>query len=82
MKLTSYDLEELGVIDEIVLEPIGGAHFNKEETYENTKKAIVEGLLDLSGLSRTELREDRIDKYRGFGFFQRFNYDNLGGVKR
>ncbi len=82
MKLTSYDLEELGVIDEIVPEPLGGAHFNKEETYENTKKAIVEGLLDLSGLSRHELRDSRIDKYRNFGFFQRFNYDNLGGVKR
>ena len=82
MKLTSYDLEELGIIDDIVDEPIGGAHFNKEETFENTKKAIVEALLDLSGLSPLELREARIDKYRNFGFFQRFNYDNLGGVKR
>jgi acetyl-CoA carboxylase carboxyl transferase subunit alpha len=82
MKLTSYDLEELGIIDDIISEPLGGAHFNKEETYENTKKAIVEALLDLSGLSPLELRETRIDKYRNFGFFQRFNYDNLGGVKR
>jgi len=82
MKLTSYDLEELGIIDEIIREPLGGAHFNKEETYENTKKAIVEALLDLSGFSPLELREKRIDKYRNFGFFQRFNYDNLGGVKR
>lgn len=82
MKLTSFDLEELGVIDEIVPEPLGGAHFDRIQTFENTKKAIVEGLLNLSGLSRVELREKRNDKYRELGFFQRFNYDNLGGVKR
>jgi len=52
------------------------------QTFENTKKCIVESLLDLSGLSPIELREKRIDKYRNLGFFQRFNYDNLGGVKR
>ncbi len=82
MKLTSFDLEDFGIIDKIVPEPLGGAHFDKIQTFENTKKCIVESLLDLSGLSPIELREKRIDKYRNLGFFQRFNYDNLGGVKR
>lgn len=82
MKLTSYDLEEFKVIDRIVPEPLGGAHFNKEETFMNCKEAIVEELIDLIKLDPLELKEQRIDKYREFGFFQRFNYDNLGGVKR
>lgn len=82
MKLTSYDLEDFGIIDKIIKEPLGGAHFNKEETFINTKKVIVNELLNLIKLEPYELRETRIDKYRGFGYFQRFNYDNLGGVKR
>jgi len=81
MKLTSFDLEEFGVIDRIVKEPVGGAHFNKTETFENTKEAILEELHKLKRFTGIELREKRIEKYREFGFFQRFNYDNLKGVK-
>jgi len=77
MKLTSYDLEEFGIIDRIVKEPLGGAHFNKIETFQNTKKAILEELYELNKISGFDLKERRIDKYREFGFFQRFNYDNL-----
>jgi len=82
MKLTSYDLEEIKIIDRIIPEPIGGAHFNKEETFMNAKEVIVEELINLIKFDASDLREHRIDKYRQFGFFQRFNYDNLGGVKR
>ncbi len=82
MKLTSYDLEEFGIIDRIVAEPIGGAHFDPELTYEYTKVAIVEELDALRHMSNIDLRDARIKKYRDMGFFQRFNYENLGGVKR
>ena len=82
MKLTSYDLEDFGIIDEVIKEPLGGAHFNKTETFKNTKRALIHNLLDLSRFQAYDLREMRIDKYRNYGFFQRFNYDNLGGVKR
>ncbi len=77
MKLTSYDLEEFGIIDRIIKEPLGGAHFNKIETFKHTKKAILEELYELNKLDGFALRDKRIDKYRQFGFFQRFNYDNL-----
>ena len=77
MKLTSYDLEEFGIIDKIIKEPLGGAHFNKKKTFQNTKKAILEELYELRKLTGEELRESRMEKYRQFGFFQRFNYDNL-----
>jgi len=82
MKLTSYDLEDLGVIDQVIKEPIGGAHFDKETTFKITKSAIHKELNKLSRLTNIELRDTRIKKYRDMGFFQRFNYDNLGGVKR
>jgi len=81
MKLTSFDLEEFGIINRIIKEPLGGAHFNKLETFENTKQAILEELHKLKRFTGIELRDKRIEKYRNFGFFQRFNYDNLKGVK-
>ena len=81
MKLTSFDLEEYGVIDRVVKEPLGGAHFNKIETFKNTKQAILEELHKLKRFTGIELRDKRIKKYRDFGFFQRFNYDNLKGDK-
>jgi acetyl-CoA carboxylase carboxyl transferase subunit alpha len=82
MKLTSYDLEELGIIDGIIKEPIGGAHFNPNQTFEYTKIAILNELEELSEHSPIDLRDLRIKKYREMGFFQRFNYENLGGVQR
>ena len=82
MKLTSYDLEELGVIDDIIKEPIGGAHFDPLSTFEKTKRVLEAELRSYEGLSTLEIRESRIKKYRDLGFFQRFNYDNLGGAKR
>jgi acetyl-CoA carboxylase carboxyl transferase subunit alpha len=82
MKLTSFDLEEYGIIDRIIKEPLGGAHFNKKETFKNTKQAILEELHKLKRFTGIERRDKRIGKYRDFGFFQRFNYDNLKGVKK
>ncbi|QMS85434.1 acetyl-CoA carboxylase carboxyltransferase subunit alpha [Candidatus Xianfuyuplasma coldseepsis] len=82
MKLTSYDLEEFGIIDRIIAEPIGGAHFDPVVTYEYTKLAIIEELEQLMDLPPIDLRDLRIKKYRDMGFFQRFNYENLGGVSR
>ncbi len=77
MKLTSYDLEDFEIIDRIIKEPLGGAHFNKTKTFQNTKQAILEELYQLRKLTGEELRDSRMEKYRKFGFFQRFNYDNL-----
>ena len=77
MKLTSYDLEEYGIIDKIIKEPLGGAHFNKIKTFQNTKQGILEELYNLRKFTGEELRDTRMEKYRQFGFFQRFNYDNL-----
>jgi len=82
MKLTAYDLEEFSIIDRIVKEPLGGAHFDKEKTFMDTKAAILEEYYKLRRLSPTEIHYQRNNKIRNFGFLQRFNYENLGGIKR
>ena len=82
MKLTSYDLEEMGIIEGIIKEPVGGAHYNKEVTFETTKQIIHNELQSFKTMTHLEIRESRIKKFRDIGFFQRFNYENLGGVKR
>jgi len=81
MKLTSYDLKDFNIIDGIIKEPFGGAHFDKEETFRRTKKAILEEYYKLRRLSGTELHYQRNNKVRNYGFLQRFNYENLGGIK-
>lgn len=82
MKLTAYDLEEFNIIDGIIKEPLGGAHFDKNATFIETKKAILNEYFKLRRLSGTELHYQRNNKVRNFGFLQRFNYENLGGIKR
>ncbi len=72
----------MGIIDGIIKEPIGGAHFDKEATFEKTKQVIINEIENYRTSTHLEIRESRIKKYRDIGFVQRFNYENLGGAKR
>ncbi|MEM7462205.1 MAG: acetyl-CoA carboxylase carboxyltransferase subunit alpha [Pseudomonadota bacterium] len=67
MKITAQDLKELGVIDEIIAEPVGGAHRGREEVMEATASIIRSDLKDLSGLSPEELRTQRRNKFLAIG---------------
>ncbi len=67
LKITSADLKALGVIDEIVPEPKGGAHRNPEQQAAFIKKAIVKHLNSLLKLTPDELLEDRYQKYAQIG---------------
>ncbi len=69
LKLTAQDIISLGVIDEIVKEPVGGAHRNYEATATNMKEAIARSLADLATLSEDELVEDRYKKFRAMSQF-------------
>ena len=82
MKLTSYDLKEFKIIDRIVKEPIGGAHFNIPMTFENAKSVLLEEYYKLNRLSKIELHYQRNNKVRKIGFLQRFNYNNLKGGRK
>ena len=70
LKLTAPDLVEVDVVDEIVPEPVGGAHRRPEAAYEATGAAVAEALGALDGLSGAELVAQRLDKYDGMGVFE------------
>jgi len=69
LKLTAQDLLELGVIDGIIPEPLGGAHRDFEKTALNVKKMIDEALEDLKKIPRKELPDLRYQKFRKMGVF-------------
>jgi len=69
LRITADDALELGVVDEIVPEPLGGAHRNLEQTAANLKKAILDSLNCLSAMSPDELVESRYEKFRRMGKF-------------
>ncbi|MCA0986329.1 acetyl-CoA carboxylase carboxyl transferase subunit alpha [Guptibacillus algicola] len=77
MKITAPDLKELDVIDEIVPEAKGGAHRNVEEQAASIQKVLKKSLEELSKLSKTELVEQRYEKYRNIGQYT-FVTDTIG----
>jgi len=64
LKLTAKDLKELGIVDEIIPEPLEGAHRDWETTFENFKKYVSKALEELKPLSPEELVEHRYRKFR------------------
>jgi acetyl-CoA carboxylase carboxyl transferase subunit alpha len=67
LKLTAQDLVELGVIDGIIPEPLGGAHRDPHTTYANVGAALQNALAELDALAPEELMQARFDKYRAIG---------------
>ncbi|MED4727543.1 acetyl-CoA carboxylase carboxyltransferase subunit alpha [Aneurinibacillus migulanus] len=67
MKITANDLHELGVVDEIVPEPIGGAHRHLKETAASLHAVLTRHLAELKDMSREELIDDRYEKYKSIG---------------
>ncbi len=70
LKLTAIDMKKQKLIDEIIKEPLGGAHSNKEETYNKVKSAISQAYSECKNLSPAELVEKRMDKYLAMGVFK------------
>tara|TARA_Y100000994_G_scaffold99597_1_gene82213 strand:+ start:2232 stop:3197 length:966 start_codon:yes stop_codon:yes gene_type:complete len=67
MKVTSIDLNEMGIADEIIKEPLGGAHMDASESAENLKNAIISNLEKLNEYSVSELINNRKFKYDKIG---------------
>lgn len=63
MRITAADLSQLGVVDRIVAEPIGGAHRRPDVAIEELGAALIEELDSLSGMDGEALRADRRAKY-------------------
>jgi acetyl-CoA carboxylase carboxyl transferase subunit alpha len=69
LQLTAASLKAKGIVDEVVPEPIGGAHSNHKETAEILRTVLVRHLDELGRLSVEELLEQRYKKFRSIGVF-------------
>jgi len=67
MKVTSIDLNEMGIADEIIKEPLGGAHRDPIQSSENLKNSIVSNLNKLNQYSISDLIDNRKFKYDKIG---------------
>jgi acetyl-CoA carboxylase carboxyl transferase subunit alpha len=67
LKITAQDLKKFGVIDEIVTEPLGGAHRNPQDTMKAVGDVIARSLNTFSGLSGDLIRTQRREKFLGIG---------------
>lgn len=67
MKITAQDLKELGIIDGIISEPVGGAHRGGADVIDATADTIEDALKELDGKSGDELRAERREKFLAIG---------------
>jgi acetyl-CoA carboxylase carboxyl transferase subunit alpha len=69
MKLTAQDLQKLNLIDDVIPEPLGGAHRNHEETASALKSFIIKHLRELLKKPEDQLLSERYSKFRRIGAF-------------
>jgi acetyl-CoA carboxylase carboxyl transferase subunit alpha len=67
MKVTAADLKKLEVIDDVIPEPMGGAHRGPDETIDLVGKVVSEALTQLGNLDADTLRSRRQDKFLAMG---------------
>jgi acetyl-CoA carboxylase carboxyl transferase subunit alpha len=67
LRLTAYELLQFGIIDEIVSEPLGGAHQDWEEAAKILKEAILRNLKELLKKDKETILKERIEKFRKMG---------------
>src|SRR5690554_846708 len=70
LKLTSFDMKKNGLIDDIIPEPLGGAHYDKQTTFKTVQKYITKAHKELSKLSTEKLVSERMEKYLKMGEFK------------
>ncbi len=69
LRMTSCDLDELGILDQILPEPVGGAHSDPLAAASILKNALLENLETLTQMSTVQRRELRYQKFRRIGVF-------------
>ncbi|NDI97475.1 acetyl-CoA carboxylase carboxyltransferase subunit alpha [Flavobacterium sp. LaA7.5] len=70
LKLTSFDMKKQKLIDDIIPEPLGGAHYDRETTFKNVEKYIMKAYAELKDLSTAQLLAKRMDKYSKMGEYK------------
>jgi acetyl-CoA carboxylase carboxyl transferase subunit alpha len=69
LKFTARDLRAMGVIDEVIPEPVGGAHRDHREAAANLKSYLIRAFREIAEQPRHELLSRRYDKFRKIGVF-------------
>jgi acetyl-CoA carboxylase carboxyl transferase subunit alpha len=70
MGVTTAELSKLDLVDEVITEPLGGAHRNYDAAAESVKSGIVNALDSFLGLDAVTLREQRYERLMSFGRFE------------
>jgi acetyl-CoA carboxylase carboxyl transferase subunit alpha len=70
LKMTATHLSKVGVLDEVIPEPTGGAHRSPREMMSTLKAALIRYLKELTALDKEELLKQRYQKFRNMGMFQ------------
>ena len=67
LKLTAQHLKEIGVVDKIIKEPLGGAHRDKKKALEEVKRALLEEIITFQRIDRQKIKKLRSEKYINMG---------------
>lgn len=70
LKLTAKDMKRLKLVDDIIKEPLGGAHRDRETAFLSVKKSIVKSFEELRNLSPKDLVNQRMNKYAEMGVYK------------
>lgn len=70
LKLTSSDMKRQKLVDDVIPEPLGGAHYDRETTFKTVAEYITKGYNELKDLSTTDLIAQRMDKYSQMGEYK------------
>jgi acetyl-CoA carboxylase carboxyl transferase subunit alpha len=80
MKLTANDLLKMEIIDEVIKEPIGGAHRNKEEVIFSIRESLLKHLDNFKGLNGEEIFEQRRQKFLNIGKIKSLKVFSSGNI--
>lgn len=70
MKLVAPDLKSLGLIDDVISEPVGGAHHDHHASADCFREVVLRHLVELNNLTEVQLLDQRYAKFRNFGDWQ------------
>lgn len=70
LKLTSVDMKKLGIVDDIIKEPVNGAHRNHEETFDAVKKYLIKNIKELKAVDANKRIDNRIKAFSKRGVWK------------
>lgn len=69
LKITGKDLLQYGIVDEVIKEPTGGAHYDPEAMAKELKKSLLSALDEYKDMTSQQLKDNRYNKFRRMGVF-------------